>query len=315
MDDKRFDLLTKSLSSGISRRSLLRSLAAAVGVAAVGAEVTSAAPGGVNGTKKCYGSGSLCTNARQCCSGTCTNRVCAPEVDLCATKNCDDGNDCTIDSCVAGNCTHTPVNKGTPCGPGGWMQCDATGQCVPPLMCNPGATEECYSGDPSTYNVGICKSGSHECDPSGHGMGTLHRRSAPIAEICGSGVDEDCNGVVDNGCGGEPCTVATDCQYMDTACQTRTCINGVCGFDYAAAGTLLPPEQQSDWDCKVSICDGAGKVTWTPDDNDLPPVKPCVPGYCSNGQFLYDLDPAGTLCIDFNGQEGQCDGGGSCVAF
>ena len=224
MDDKRFDLLTKSLSSGLSRRSLLRSLAAAVGIAAIGAEQASAAPGGVNGGKKCYGAGSLCTNAKQCCSGTCTNRVCAPEVDLCATMNCEDDNACTIDSCLDGSCTHTPVNKGMPCGPGGWMQCDATGQCVPPLMCNPGATEECYSGDHTTYNVGICKAGTHICDPTGMQWGPCIGEVLPSAEICGNGQDDDCNGVIDNGCGGEPCMVATDCQYMDTPCQQRTCI-------------------------------------------------------------------------------------------
>jgi hypothetical protein len=313
MEDKRFDLLTKSLSSGISRRSLLRSLAAAVGVAAVGAEVTSAAPGGVNGTRKCYGSGSLCTNAKQCCSGMCINRVCAPEVDLCATTNCDDGNDCTIDSCVAGNCTYTPAEKGRPCEPGGYKHCDATGQCVAPQMCNPGAIEECYTGDPATYNVGICKGGFHECDPTGMGWGPCIDEVLPSQEICGSGLDEDCNGVVDNGCGGEPCMVADDCQYMDTTCQTRTCIDQICGFDYAAAGTLLPPEEQFAF-CQVLICDGAGNVMWQPDDNDLPPAKPCVKYFCANGAYDYTLDPAGTLCTDINGQAGQCDGQGACTA-
>src|SRR6187200_2679279 len=125
MDDKRFDSLTRSLASGISRRSLLRSLAAAVGVAALGVEQASAAPGGVNGNSKCYGAGSQCTNAKQCCSGTCSNRVCAPEGggDPCAGKNCDDGNPCTTDGCSAGSCTHKSVGYGTP------LATQTTGDC------------------------------------------------------------------------------------------------------------------------------------------------------------------------------------------
>ena len=312
MDDKRFDLLTKSLSSGLSRRSLLRSLVAAVGAAAVGGGQAIAAPGGGNGGKKCYGAGSLCTNAKQCCSGTCTNRVCAAEVDLCATMNCDDDNPCTTDSCLDGSCTHTPVNQGTPCGPGGWMQCDATGQCVPPLMCNPGAIEECYSGDPSTYNVGICKAGIHVCDSTGMQWGPCTGEVLPRAEICGNGQDDDCNGVIDNGCGGEQCMVATDCQYMDTACQKRTCINEVCGFDYAAAGTLLPAEFQTDGDCKLAVCDGYGNVSWNPDDADTPPAKPCVIYSCSNGEYSYTGEANGTPCVLF-GADGFCDGNGACV--
>src|SRR4051794_8877408 len=103
MDHDRFDSLTRVFGSGRSRRGVLKGLTGmAVGglLAAVGIGEAGAAPP-TGKPSKCYGDHSSCTNGKQCCSGTCTNRTCAPAVpvDPCAGKNCNDGNECTTDSC------------------------------------------------------------------------------------------------------------------------------------------------------------------------------------------------------------------------
>ncbi len=352
MDDKQFDLLTKSLSAGVSRRSLLRSLAAGLGIAAIGAERTIAAPG-VNGKKKCYGAGSQCTNGKQCCSSTCTNRVCTPEsgggggdtscqvaTDCpgketeCQQRSCDAGvcgityapmgtplvnqtqGECMLEQCDgAGNVVLLPVVAGTPCGPGGGYNCDGNGQCLPPLTCNPYSQQSCYSGDWASIGVGVCAAGVQTCDPMGMGWGPCEGEILPSKELCGNGLDDDCDGVIDNGCSaGMPCQLDSDCG-MSSFCATYLCDSGVCSPTYAPAGSALPEEFQTAGDCQLAVCDGFGNTTWVPDDLDIPQyLKPCVIDGCSNGAYSYTYAPAGEICVDFYGKSGQCNGAGSCVA-
>jgi len=233
----------------------------------------SAAPGGVNGKSKCYGAGSQCTNAKQCCSGTCTNRVCAPEAppDPCVGKNCDDGNPCTTDACSAGQCVHGFVTAGTPIGdqkPGDCLiqVCDGQGNMIwyaddtdlPPPETNPCVQWGCFSG-----NV----------------VGEPVPRDTP----CGNG----------NVCDGQGICVPP--------------ASGVCAGK--PKNTPLPDEFQTKEDCQVVVCDGNGGQVAIPDDNDLPAPKPCVIYRCSGGQYSYDLEPAGTSC----GDNQVCDPQGGCV--
>ncbi|HET9658946.1 MAG TPA: hypothetical protein VFP05_01345 [Thermomicrobiales bacterium] len=278
----------------------MHSMVAGLGVAAIGVTQASAAPVNGNGSKKCYGGGSQCTNGKQCCSGTCTNRVCIPEVDVCATMNCDDDNPCTIDSCSGGQCIHTPAAKGTSCGPGGASSCDGNGQCLPPTACTPFEQHACYSGQPGTEGVGVCKAGTEMCDPMGMGWGPCIGEVTPSKELCFSGLDEDCDGMVDNGCQ-NACIVPSDCMINETFCQQATCIQGQCGVSNTAGGTPLPDNQQIGSDCRTAICDGSGNTISIPDDTDLPPEKPCVNYVCKDGQVSCTLDPAGTECTTFEG--------------
>jgi hypothetical protein len=277
MDDNRFDQLTKSLSSGLSRRSLLRSLAAAVGLAVIGSDQASAAPGGSkggNGDKKCYGAGSQCTNAKQCCSGTCTNRVCAPEGpgDPCATLSCDDGNPCTTDTCSAGQCVHSLVTVGTPIAnqtPGDCQiqVCDGQGNIywqaddsdLPPASTNPCVVNTCIMGNVSGELVA-------QGTPCGDGL------------VCDGG--GTCAPPVSGPCAGKP------------------------------KGTPLPPDFQTSGDCQLAVCDGIGGISSIPDDTDAPNYgKPCVIDMCSDGQYTYTTLPAGTPC----GINLVCDMNGGCV--
>ena len=50
------------------------------------------------------------------------------------------------------------------------------------------------------------------------------------------------------------CNAPTDCNGTDTACQSRTCVNEVCGVYYEPAGTHV----QDIGQCQIEECDGMG---------------------------------------------------------
>jgi hypothetical protein len=93
----------------------------------------------------------------------------------------------------------------------------AFGSCV----CIPGSTQSCYTGPAGTVNVGSCKAGSQTCDPSGTAYGPCVGQVVPSQEVCANGIDEDCNGAVDNSadidgdgwtmCNGDCCETLSDC--------------------------------------------------------------------------------------------------------
>ncbi len=58
--------------------------------------------------------------------------------------------------------------------------------------CSQGQTEVCYSGPTGTVGVGICKPGTHACQPDGT-WGVCGGEITPLAEDCFKAEDEDCN--------------------------------------------------------------------------------------------------------------------------
>lgn len=69
--------------------------------------------------------------------------------------------------------------------------------------CEPGKIQKCpYQGNPSTENVGPCKAATRTCkdDESwGHCEGEVLPVSENSEELCTNGIDDDCDGVADNG--------------------------------------------------------------------------------------------------------------------
>ncbi|MEI8256018.1 MAG: MopE-related protein, partial [Deltaproteobacteria bacterium] len=61
-----------------------------------------------------------------------------------------------------------------------------------------GVTLACYTGAAGTSGVGLCHGGTQTCSAGSFGVCT--GQVTPVAELCGNGLDDDCNGVVDNGC-------------------------------------------------------------------------------------------------------------------
>jgi hypothetical protein len=95
------------------------------------------------------------------------------------------------DSANCGNC-FMQCSSGTVC---------QGGTCVAGGSCTPMTQQSCYTGPPGTAGVGACHAGQQMCDPSGHLQPQCNGEQVPSpTEICGDGVDNNCNGVVDEGC-------------------------------------------------------------------------------------------------------------------
>jgi hypothetical protein len=86
--------------------------------------------------------------------------------------------------------------------------------------CSPGASRNCYTGVSGTEDVGACHGGMQTCTSAGQ-WGNCDGEVVPVGEICGNGVDDDCNGLTDENqdadgdgwttCGGDCCDSLTAC--------------------------------------------------------------------------------------------------------
>ena len=168
---------------------------------------------------------------------------------------------------------------------------------------NAGATRSCYDGASGTEGVGPCHGGTQTCDGATHTWGACSGEQVPMGEVCGNGVDDNCNGMVDEDidqdgdgwttCGGDCCDstecsnpaevnpgafevpgdgIDNDCDGMvDNAvplCDTGLSSSSGTPGDYAKAIDLCQTATMADkkWgviDAKLSLTDGNG----TPDAN------------------------------------------------
>jgi hypothetical protein len=94
--------------------------------------------------------------------------------------NCQDGGSCSTGS--PGDCSM------------GHTVCSGDVQsCVPDVT-----TQRCYDGPAGTINVGVCKPGTQTCIGA---LGSCDGEVKPAAvENCFNDLDDDCDGVVNNGC-------------------------------------------------------------------------------------------------------------------
>jgi hypothetical protein len=126
--------------------------------------------------------------------------------------------------------------------------------------CVPGAVQGCYSGPAGTADAGICHGGSQFCDA---GMwGSCSGQQLPLAMEQCNGLDDTCNGAVDEGLGSSSCGVGA-CARVAQNClggMTQTCKPG-------DAGTELCNNIDDD-------CDGIV------DDHIVPATLTCGVGAC-----------------------------------
>jgi len=211
----------------------------------------------------------------------------------------------TVPACsggVAGTCV-----PGAPtaevCGDGIDNNCD--GQIDEGCPCTNGATQPCYTGSAQTDGVGACARGVSTCM---HGQwGGCAGEVTPTAETC-DGVDNDCNGQIDDGLG----TVA--CGVGGCGVTVQACVGGV-----AQACTPTAPTAETcdsvDNDCNGLIDDGIAPITCGVGacQNTVAGCTGGVPGNCVPGT------PSAEVCNgvddDCNGtiDDGNPGGGGACT--
>lgn len=131
----------------------------------------------------------------------------------------------------------------TACGPSDRGAC--VGDECSSGSCSSGETRQCYTGQKDTDGVGPCHGGMQMCTAAGQ-WGICDGQTIPVAENCADGVDNNCNGAVDededrDGDGFTTC--AGDC-CDSTECGTPALAN---------PGAFDAPGNNVDDDCDGMI--------------------------------------------------------------
>jgi hypothetical protein len=141
----------------------------------------------------------VCPAGKMCCGATCQDFNSDP-------NNCGGcGQSCKLpeanSGCVNGGCMIISCKSG-------YADCDGLVQdgCESMLAadgggcsCPPGMVESCYDGTPGTDGVGPCKAGTHACDANGIAWSACEGQVVPQVDGCYDDIDNDCNGVVNDG--------------------------------------------------------------------------------------------------------------------
>ncbi|MDQ1346831.1 MAG: hypothetical protein QG573_200 [Acidobacteriota bacterium] len=87
-----------------------------------------------------------------------------------------------------------PVSKSELCGNG--LDDNGNGDVDERCACKPGATQPCFPGPADRKGQGICQAGTQKCqgDAEFLSWGRCEGAVGPKAELCGDGIDQDCDG-------------------------------------------------------------------------------------------------------------------------
>lgn len=140
-----------------------------------------------------------CNNGTKCCASGCS--VC------CEDKECSDNIDCTVDTCGAGGCAHTPNDT----------LCPNAGHCSPSLGCVAcRGDKDCDDGVGCTTDT--CNMQNNTC---------LHFSNCPTGYCdAKSGACVQC--VSDSDCQGGVVSAQAQPNIIGNQCKISKCVNGAC---------------------------------------------------------------------------------------
>ena len=245
-------------------------------------------------TSCCQPLGEACTTPAQCCEGACGGGVCGGPCD--APSDCPGSDtECATRTCVVGNCGVSNAPYGTP------SSTQDPGDCQSRVCDGAGG----YTSVPDDLDV---QDDGNQCTTDMCVHGIPSHSAAPINTPCSQNGGTVCDGT--GTC--VQCTAPSQCPGSDTACQSRTCSAGACGFANAPMGTTCPD----------GACDGLG--------NCLPPPQVVATSPADGASVLASTSISVTFSTAMNpatltGQTsvGTCSGSiqvspnsfASCVAF
>ncbi|HEU4383892.1 MAG TPA: IPT/TIG domain-containing protein [Anaeromyxobacteraceae bacterium] len=168
-----------------------------------------------------------------------------------------------------------------------------------------GLVQSCYDGPAGTQGVGICHGGTRTCvetSPGNFGMSACLGQVLPAAEEC-NGLDDDCDGQVDDGLGSRSCYDGPPATQDVGTCRagTQTCSSGSWGI---CNGEVLPLgydvcEPVQDTNCNGAVGDGCGCY---PQGS----TRPCYGGPA--GTENVGICRGGAQTCGASGIFGNCDG-------
>jgi hypothetical protein len=173
--------------------------------------------------------------------------------------------------------------------------------------CTPGVTRECYTGEAKTAGRGACRAGKHVCND---GMwSACEGEVVPSEETCNR-LDDDCDGVVDNGFERDGAL----CFYKGAKGACRTQGRWTCAEDGSKSVCSAPIVEPTEETCNQIDDDCDGQI----DEDSIPAGKRecstgrqgvCATGTnkCVKGQVkcVLDVQPGAEIC---NGLDDDCDG-------
>jgi len=138
-----------------------------------------------------------CEGALACCGEACVDL----QTDAANCGGCGEacaGSPHAASGCVAGLCALIACEAGFADCNQSWTDGCEHDLAEGPCACAPGQTQSCYQGPPGTEGVGACAAGVTTCLPSGAGWSGCVGQTTPVFDLCADGVDNDCDGTVDN---------------------------------------------------------------------------------------------------------------------
>ena len=176
--------------------------------------------------------------------------------------------------------------------------------------CDPKTTTDCYDGDASTKDKGLCKSGTKTCKDDGSGYEDCKDQILPATESCNE-KDDDCDGQVDE----DFKTLGDSCTSGKGECEaTGKFICKADGKDVECSATAGTPAAKELCNGKDDDCDGDI-------DEDFPDLqKKCTAGKgecAAEGKYACKSDGSDVECSanvgtpqteTCNNKDDDCDG-------